>query len=112
MQRTAASTYFICLLEARTIFPGEWCGALNLGEGEPYSLGFVGVKGIWHGVGFLRACVELVVWLRIFFRPAGACPFAGFLPTAYAVGCALSPLRGCFLARLFCIAASRLFNEG
>jgi hypothetical protein len=30
------------------------------------------------------------------FRPAGAGRFLVFFPTAYAVGCILAPLRGCW----------------
>jgi len=89
--------------------------------------------GSLRGLGRIRG---LVAWLMVatFLSPVGACPSAAFLPTAYAVGCALSPLRGyslfplrgyclsllrgyslsCFApfsvlaSRLFCVAASRL----
>ena len=40
------------------------------------------------------AGVRQSVRRRFFFRPSGACPSLTWDPTAYAVGCILSPPRG------------------
>ncbi len=67
--------------------------------------------GSLRGLGRIRG---LVAWLMVatFLSPVGACPSAAFLPTAYAVGCALSPLRGYSLScfRGYFVAALRVFS--